>query len=103
MAKRDRTTPYLALLVESRPGGHQQIHAGLARHGHGHAMCDERPLFEFALPAHDPRFALSQRDGWRHRYAEAFLELNRGCAACLGILHQLGNEAGYATPKSLKV
>lgn len=98
---RDRNMPYLAILVEKRGGGAQEVHAGLCRHGFGRRMCDEGPGFEFFLAARDPRFALSQKDGWRHRYAEAFLELNRGCNDCLNILYQLGSEAGWTTPKSL--
>jgi hypothetical protein len=101
--RRDRTTPYLAILVENRVGGHQQVHAGLARHGHGKTMCSEKPLLEFWVAAQDPTFALYRPDGWRHRYAEAFLELNRGCPACLNILAQLGREAGWTKPKSLSV
>jgi hypothetical protein len=97
----DRSTPYLAILVEHRFGGHQQIHAGLARYGFGKTMCSDRPLFEFSLPARDPNFAVFRTPGWRHRYAEAFLELNRGCPDCREVLYQLGRELGYAKPKSL--
>ena len=102
MSAPDRNMPYLAILVETGPYGHQGVHAGLARHGFGHALCDDRGLFEFRLPAQDPNFALSRAAGWRHRYAEAFLERNHGCTRCHAILHQLGDEAGYGTPKSLR-
>jgi hypothetical protein len=101
MSERDRTTPYLAILVEKGFSGHQQVHAGLARFGAGKAMCDDRGMFEFWIPARDPNFALFRTIGWRHRYAEAFLEINRGCPRCLEILYQLGREAGYAKPKEL--
>lgn len=104
MAERDRTTPYLAILVEKRYGGHMQTHAGLAVHGRGKAMCnDALPLWEFELTARDPRFGLREKDGVRHRYAEAWLELNRGCRPCLEIMYQLAHELGYAPVKSLTV
>ena len=99
---RSPNSPYLALLIQKLPGGGQTVHAGLARNGVGRPMCDDhRTLFEFWLPARDPQFALYRPDGWRHRYAEAFLELNRGCQHCLAVLHQIGREVGYAKPASL--
>ena len=102
--RRDRNSPYLAILLEKHWTGHAAVHAGLAKHGIGHPFCDdERALWEFAHPASDPRFALNQGNGWRHRYAEAYLELNRGCKTCLEILYQLGAEAGYSKPKSISV
>lgn len=94
---------HLAILLEHRPGGHSQVHAGLAEHGIGHTMCNDRKLFEFALPAADPNFARHLADGWRHRYAEAFLERNDGCRACLDVLAIVGKEAGWATPRNLAV
>jgi hypothetical protein len=100
---RDRNMPYLAILTEKRVAGHQQVHAGLARHGAGKTFCTDRPLFEFWIPAQDPNFALYRTDGWRHRYAEAFLEVNRGCRGCLEVLYQLSQEAGWAKPSSLRV
>lgn len=92
--ERDRTAPYLAILLERGFGA--VVHAGLARYGIGRAFCDDRQRFEFAHPMQDPRFSLLEADGWRHRYAEAYLELNRGCPRCLGILYQIGRDAGYA-------
>lgn len=102
MAKRDRTTPYLALLVEKGGAGHQEIHAGLAKYGIGKTLCNDRTLFEFPLAAQDPNFAVHRKDGWRHRYAEAFLELNRGCPDCLAELHAISREAGWTNPKALR-
>lgn len=101
-SSRDRNTPYLALLVEDRPGGHKQIHAGLARHGLGTAMCSDRPLFEWQHAARAEGFELYRTNGWRHRWAEAYLELNRGCSDCLTVLYAIGDEAGYGRPKSLR-
>jgi hypothetical protein len=101
---RDRNMPYLAILVDKRPTGHEQVHAGLARHGIGIPMCDEnRRLFEFWLPACDETFALYRPDAWRHRYAEAFLELNKGCRACLDQLIAVSREVGWTKPPSLNV
>lgn len=98
----DTNMPYLAILLEHRNGGHTQVHAGLARHGIGHPFCeDARSMFEFAHPQQDPQFARHHKNGWRHRYAEAYLELNHGCSSCRDILYQLGREAGWAKPKSL--
>jgi hypothetical protein len=100
---RDRNTPYLTILLEKKIAGAEHVHAGLARHGIGRPFCDEqRALFEFWIPARDPQFALYRPDGWRHRYAEAFLELNRGCQTCLATLYQIGNEVGWGKPKSLR-
>jgi len=101
--RRDRTQPYLAILLERRAFGAAQVHAGLAKHGTGRAFCDDRQRFEFAHPMHDPQFALHLPDGWRHRYAEAYLELNRGCRHCLNILYQIGRDAGYRKHRSLAV
>lgn len=96
--------PHLAILLEHTPGGGQQVHAGLAHRGIGKPFCAEGSvLFEFALCAQDPKFALRYEAGWRHRYAEAFLELNRGCRSCLDQLAAIGVELGYAKPKSLVV
>jgi len=111
----DRNVPYLTILSE-RIGNGIQVHAGLARYGFGRALCDDRPLREFALPQMQGReraelvpisvqnedFLLYRTDAWRHRWAEAFLELNRGCSSCLATLHQIGSEVGYAKPKGLK-
>lgn len=102
MSQRDRNTPYLAILIEKRHAGHQQVHAGMARHGVGRTMCTERLLFEFWLPAKAEGFELYRTDAWRHRWAEAFLERNRGCPHCMEILRVIGNDAGWGTPKSLK-
>lgn len=101
-SSRDRNQPYLAILVEKRHGGHQEVHAGLARHGIGRAMCSEKLLFEFWIPARAEGFELYRTDAWRHRWAEAFLELNHGCPHCREVLRQVGAEAGWAVPKSLK-
>jgi hypothetical protein len=101
--RRTRSTPYLAILIEKRAGGGAQVHAGLAKHGIGRTMCSDRQLFEFWVPVRQPDFALYRTDGWRHRYAEAFLELNHGCKDCLDVLYAVGREAGYAKPKSLSV
>lgn len=102
--RRDRNTPYLAILLQRSPTGHAGVHAGLAKHGLGHPFCDDDvTMWEFAHPAQDPRFALSQSDGWRHRYAEAYLEINRGCPRCLDVLYAIGKDAGWAKPKSLAV
>jgi hypothetical protein len=76
------------------------VHAGLARGGFGRALCNDRTLPEFWLPARDPQFSLARPDGWRHRYAEAFLEKNRGCRQCLDVLAAVGADAGY-TPRDL--
>jgi hypothetical protein len=92
--ERDRTQPYLAILLQRSAFGNQ-VHAGLAKYGVGKAFCDDRQRFEFAHPMQDPRFSLTESDGWRHRYAEAYLELNRGCVHCLEILYAIGREAGY--------
>ena len=93
---------YLAILLEHRPACHSQVHAGMAEHGIGRPFCaDGSVLFEFAHPQQDPQFARHLSNGWRHRYAEAYLELNRGCPTCLDILYQVGKEAGWAKPKSL--
>lgn len=104
MAKTDdRNVPYLAILVEKRTAHAMHLHAGLARHGIGTPFCAEGSrLFEFPLTAQDPKFALYRTNGWRHRYAEAALELNRGCKTCLQTLYQIGREVGYAQPKELK-
>lgn len=102
MSKRDRTTPYLAILIEKGPAGHQEPHAGLARYGMGRALCNDRMLFEFPLAARDPNFAVHRKEGWRHRYAEAFLELNRGCPHCLTILQDISRDAGWTNPRSLR-
>lgn len=100
--KRDRSTQYLAVLVEKRGMHAMHLHAGLARYGIGRTFCeDPRPLFEFELAARDPKFALHLEPGWRHRYAEAMLELNRGCPACLEQLYAIGREVGYRVPKEL--
>lgn len=88
-------TPYLAILIQRSPTGHEHVHAGLAVGGFGRTLCNDRPLREFWLPARDPNFSLARPDGWRHRYAEAFLELNRGCRQCLDVLARIGQEAGY--------
>jgi hypothetical protein len=101
--QRDRSEPYLAILLQRHWTGHAQVHAGLAVRGVGRSLCHDKVLFEFQHPAHDPRFALSHAKGWRHRYAEAYLELNRGCRDCLDILYQIGKEAGYSKPRSLTV
>jgi hypothetical protein len=99
----DRNAPYLAILIERQLGGGQKVHAGLARHGQGTPMCDDsRRLLEFHLAASDPQFALYRTAGWRHRYAEAFLELNRGCQHCLSVLYQIADEVGWAKPPSLR-
>lgn len=97
------SSPYLAILIDKHLGGHQTPHAGLAVHGRGRTLCDDRPLCEFFLTARDPNFALYRPAGWRHRYAEAFLELNRGCPACLDILARFAADAGYTKPKGLSV
>ncbi|HET7047865.1 MAG TPA: hypothetical protein VFI54_06295 [Solirubrobacteraceae bacterium] len=102
MKTEDRNVTYLAILTERSAFGHQKVHAGLARHGIGRTMCSDKQLFEFPLTARDPNFALYRPNGWRHRYAEAFLELNRGCRDCLHILHTIGDEAGWTKPKSLE-
>lgn len=109
----DLNVPYMTILTERR-GGAQHVHAGLARWGFGRAFCDDRPLREFALPqmngdraelipisTQNEDFALYRTDGWRHRWAEAFLELNRGCSSCLEVLHQIASDVGYAKPKGL--
>lgn len=101
-SSRDRNTPYLAVLIDTVPGGGQMPHAGLARWGFGRTFCTDRPMREFRLTAQDPNFALHLKDGWRHRYAEAFLELNRGCPHCLEVLYQIARDAGWAVPKSLE-
>lgn len=102
MPRDDANVPYLAILLEHRPGGHAQVHAGLARHGIGKPFCDDTAsLWEFAHPASDPQFARHRTNGWRHRYAEAYLERNRGCPVCLNVLYQIGKEAGWTKPKSL--
>lgn len=101
-SSRDRNTPYLTILLERKPAGGGHVHAGLARHGIGNALCNDRQLFEFALAARAEGFELYRTDGWRHRWAEAFLELNRGCPDCLQVLYLIGREVGYATPKGLK-
>lgn len=100
---RDPNTPYLAVLLERGMMGHARVHAGLARHGAGKTLCSERTLFEFAHPRTDPKYALTQPDGYRHRYVEAYLELNRGCPECLNILAQIAAEVGWRTPKELAV
>jgi hypothetical protein len=100
--EQDRNVPYLAILIAKLPGGGAHVHAGLARHGIGRTLCNDKQLFEFALPAQDPNFALYRPNGWRHRYAEAFLEQNRGCKDCLQVLYAIGREVGYAEPKGLK-
>jgi hypothetical protein len=97
----DRNAPYLAIVVEKRRGGGQQVHAALCRHGYGTTMCDDRVLFEFFLTARADGFELWRPNAWRHRWAEAFLRENRGCASCLDILRLAGDEAGYRTPSSL--
>jgi len=98
----DSSQHYLAILLEHRYGGHAQVHAGMAKHGVGHPFCDDTAsMFEFAHPAQDEQFARHRPNGWRHRYAEAYLELNRGCPRCLEILYQIGKEAGWAKPRSL--
>jgi hypothetical protein len=99
----DRNVPYLTILVEHRIGGHQHVHAGLARHGVGRTLCDDRVLFEWGHAAHAEGFELYRPAGWRHRWAEAYLELNRGCKPCLDVLYALAREQGWSTPKSLKV
>ena len=100
--RRDRSTPYLAILLEKGVAGFASVHAGLARWGYGRAFCNERLYREFGIPAEDPNFALHLKDGWRHRYAEAFLELNRGCPECLAALYQISRDVGWSTPKSLE-
>lgn len=100
--RRDPGAPHLAILIEKRPGGFDMPHAGIARHRQGAAMCCDRLMPVFGIPAEDPNFALHRRDGWRHRYAEAFLELNRGCPDCIEILYRLGREAGWAIPRTLE-
>jgi len=107
MSRPDRNALYLAVLLERRLGGGNLVHAGLARHGVGRALCHDelginRPLFEFSLPAQDPNFALYRPAGWRHRYAEAFLELNRGCLDCLDMLYAASRELGYREHGGLK-
>lgn len=93
---------YMTILLEHRPGGHAQVHAGMAEHGIGHPFCDDTAsMFEFAHPQQDPQFARHRPNGWRHRYAEAYIELNRGCPRCLDILYRIGKEAGWSKPKSL--
>jgi hypothetical protein len=99
----DQSPPYLAILLERHPTGHARVHAGLARYGRGRALCNDRQFWEFAHPMLDPQFSLDRPAGWRHRYAEAYLELNRGCPECLNILYQIGREAGWAKPKKLAV
>lgn len=102
--RRDRNTPYLAILLERAVTGHAGVHAGLAKNGVGTPFCDDqRAMFEFAHPVSDPRFALNQADGYRHRYAEAYLEVNRGCKRCLDVLYAIADEAGWSKPKGLKV
>lgn len=110
-----RNVPYLTILAERR-GTAQHVHAGLARYGFGRAMCNDQPMREFALPqatglergelqpisVQSEDFALYRTDGWRHRWAEAFLELNRGCPQCLDVLYQIGREVGYQKHGSLK-
>jgi hypothetical protein len=91
--RRDHNNPYLAILLERHLTGHYGAHAGLARHGVGTPFCDERRLlWVFAHPAQDPSFSLAMPDGWRHRYAEAYLERNRGCGRCLEILYEIGRD-----------
>jgi hypothetical protein len=98
------TNPYLAILLEHTPGGGQQVHAGLAHRGVGIPFCAEGSrLLEFALCAQDPRFALRLENGWRHRYAEAFLELNRGCRTCLAQMYAIGKDLGYALRTSAEL
>lgn len=98
----DTNAPHLAILVEHRPGGFEHTHAGIARGRRGTTMCSNQILPVFGIPAEDPNFALHLRDGWRHRYAEAFLELNRGCPRCLEVLYAIAREVGWAKPKSLE-
>lgn len=98
----DRNAPYLAILVEKRAAGAQQVHAGLCRHGYGATMCDDRMLFEFWIPARADGFELWRPNAWRHRWAEAFLRANHGCPHCLEILRRAGDEAGYSIPASLR-
>ena len=98
----DPSHPHLAILIEHRPSGFEHVHAGIARYRQGTTLCSERLLPVFGIPAEDPNFATYRRDGWRHRYAEAFLELNRGCPDCLEILYRLGREAGWSVPRSLE-
>jgi len=99
---RDPSSPHLAILLEKGLHGFAHIHAGIARHRQGTALCSDKLLPVFGIPAEDPNFALHRREGWRHRYAEAFLELNRGCPDCLEILYRLGREAGWSKPRSLE-
>lgn len=101
-SSRDRNQPYLTILLEKRHGGHQHVHAGLARHGYGRTMCAEQLLPEFWLAARAEGFELYRTDAWRHRWAEVFLEQNRGCPHCLEILRSVGREAGWAVPTSLR-
>lgn len=104
MASVDVNVPYLTILLEKHPNHGATVHAGLARHGVGTPFCDELVrLFEFGVPAQDAQFARHLAAGWRHRYAEAFLELNRGCPICLDQLARIGAELGYAKPRSLTV
>ena len=98
----DPSRPHLAILLEKRPSGFAHVHAGIARYRKGATLCSDRLLPVFGIPAEDPNFATYRTEGWRHRYAEAFLELNRGCPDCLEILYRIGREAGYAVPRSLE-
>lgn len=98
--RRDPNQPYLAILV-AKIGQFQTPHAGIARHGQGTTLCNDALLPVFWLPQQDPNFSLLRPDGWRHRYAEAFLERNDGCQHCLNALYALGRELGYAHPKGL--
>ena len=98
----DPSRPHLAILIEHRPSGFEHVHAGIARYRQGTALCCDRLLPVFGIPAEDPNFATYRTNGWRHRYAEAFLELNRGCPDCLEILYRLGREAGWSRPRSLE-
>jgi hypothetical protein len=92
----DRNPPYLTILAERKYGNAMHLHAGLARWGVGVPFCDDHKRFwEFPLAAGDPDFALHRRAGWRHRRAEAWLELNRGCQTCLATLYEVGRELGY--------
>ena len=103
MSAPSRSSPYLTILVEKRYGGHQHVHAGLARWGIGRPMCnDNRILFEFPIAANHPDFRLDRQAGWRHRWAEAFLELNRGCQDCLAQLYQIADEVGWQKHGRLK-
>jgi hypothetical protein len=88
--------PYLTVLAERRGFGAMQLHAGLARYSFGRALCNDQRMMEFQLAMRHEYLALYRPDRIRHRAVESWLELNRGCTTCLGILYQIARDAGWS-------